>query len=211
MAAGPRTRVTHVLLASYAALGAAVLLGVLADHRPLLWATKPLLAPCLAALLLVDPMLRRPAMPFVAGLGFAAAGDVAMLAGRAWLLVGLGLFLAMHLCYLLGLLALARPGRLAIVVYGLVWLASAGALWSRLGSMRIPVLGYAVALTAMAAAATVAGRLAAVGAGLFVVSDLAIGLRIVDVDVPGRAMIIMATYVVAQVLIVVGVRRRLAP
>jgi len=65
----------------------------------------------------------------------------------------------------------------------------------------VPVLGYSLLLTAMAATAAGTGRLAGIGGALFLVSDGALALGMADVDFPGRAAVVMPTYLAAQLLI----------
>jgi uncharacterized membrane protein YhhN len=87
-----------------------------------------------------------------------AAGDVCLIPpGRAWFLAGLSAFLASHLAYLAAFATRADPlaadpaATLAILAMGsaLVWY-----LWPHLGALRVPVLAYALAITAMLVAAT---------------------------------------------------------
>ncbi|GAA3442834.1 lysoplasmalogenase [Planomonospora venezuelensis] len=198
------------MLLLYAGLALADLLAVLLDIPALEWASKPLLAPVLAVYLLrADP--RQRLLP--AGLAFAAAGDVALLMeGRIAFAAGMACFLAMQVCYIA---AFARAGAFAVLrarpwvpgVYLLVWLAASVALWDALGGLRIPIVLYGLALIAMAAAASGVGRVVAAGGALFAVSDLLIGLGVAGTQFPGRGLVVMATYVLAQVLIVCGFLR----
>jgi uncharacterized membrane protein YhhN len=174
------------------------------------WATKPLLAPVLALWLWTDNRRTRPATPFLAGLAFATGGDVALLLpGKTWLMVGIGLFLGMQLCYLVGFLRIGRPGRVAIPGYGIVWLLFAVVAAPKMGAVMIPGLVYSATLVAMAAAATGVGRLSGIGAGIFVFSDLMISLGVVGWSFHGLPVVIMATYILAQGLIVWQVRMAL--
>lgn len=127
----------------------------------------------------------------VAGLVFGAIGDVALLgkSSRAFL-AGLGAFLVGHLGYVVAIGYLVSPQH---------WLSGAGALaaapviaggvalallWPKLGDMRIPVIGYVLAIVTMVIAAIAAWRMDAlpepqrtrlvIGAVLFFVSDLAV-------------------------------------
>jgi len=65
----------------------------------------------------------------------------------------------------------------------------------------VPVLGYSLLLTAMAATAAGTGRLAGIGGALFLVSDGTLALGMADVDFPGRGAVVMPTYLAAQLLI----------
>jgi uncharacterized membrane protein YhhN len=125
------------------------------------------------------------------GLVLGAIGDIALL-GRSSgaFLAGLGAFLLGHLAYVVAIACLVAPGG---------WLGGAGALaaapiiagsialallWPKLGALRVPVIGYVLAIVTMVIAAIAAwctGALPApqrtrlvVGAVLFFVSDLAV-------------------------------------
>ncbi len=124
----------------------------------------------------------------VIGLVLGAVGDLALLgkSSRAFLL-GLGAFLLGHVSYIVAFAQLAAPPTwpdvraiIPIVVGG----TALRLLWPRLGSMRVPVIAYVLAIVTMMAAAIAAARVAAVpewnrtllvtGAALFFVSDLAV-------------------------------------
>ncbi len=130
----------------------------------------------------------------VAGLALGVAGDIALLGktDRAFL-AGLGAFLLGHLAYVIAFAQLEPPR---------AWLADAGwaavvpvvvaagalvMLWRRLGSMRIPVIGYVIAICTMVIAALAIQRAMpddalpqpvrdriAIGAVLFFASDLSV-------------------------------------
>jgi len=108
------------------------------------------------------------------GLALSVAGDVCLLAkARGAFLAGLGLFLLAHLAYAAAFLPLSAPSGGALVAL----LAAAGAvlrwLWPHLGEMRLPVVLYAAAITAMLwLALGVARPAVAAGALLFYASDL---------------------------------------
>ena len=127
----------------------------------------------------------------VTGLVLGAIGDACLLgAARRWFVAGLIAFLCGHLAYVAGI-AMIEPaarwggdaGWLAAVPIG-VGGAALALLWPRLGSLRLAVVVYVAAISAMVVAAIAAARGAAlpepnrcrlvVGAGLFFVSDLAV-------------------------------------
>jgi uncharacterized membrane protein YhhN len=75
-------------------------------------------------------------------------------------------------------------------------------IWPGLdGGLRLPVLGYSLLLTAMAASAAGIGRLAGLGGALFLASDGLLALGLAEVDFPGRGAAVMPTYLAAQLLI----------
>jgi uncharacterized membrane protein YhhN len=172
--------------------------------------TKPLLVPLLLVWVLVATD-RRPPRWLAIGLGFAFLGDVLLqLPGTLWFLAGMGAFLVMQVCYLVGFAALGSYARLRaqpLVVLGwvLLWVALNLVVGPQLGELRWPILVYSVALTAMAAAAVATGdRRIGVGGVLFLISDLLIGLRAAGLEVPASGVLVMSTYLAAQYLIATG-------
>jgi uncharacterized membrane protein YhhN len=122
------------------------------------------------------------------GLVLGVAGDIALLGKSSGaFLAGLAAFLLGHIAYIVGFAQLAAPQAwidvraLAPIVVGGTALKL---LWPRLGDMRVPVIGYVIAIVTMMAAAIAAARTATVpehnrmllvaGAALFFVSDLAV-------------------------------------
>lgn len=93
----------------------------------------------------------RPDTPFgrwiLAGLCLSAAGDLLLLsASRRGFLAGLASFLLAHLAYAAAFWPAASPRPW---VAAAIALASAGVLrwlWPRLGPLRLPVIGYCVAI-----------------------------------------------------------------
>ena len=173
-------------------------------------ATKPLLC----GLLLVWAWLacdRRPPGLLMAGLVAALAGDELLgPSGSAWFIAGMGAFLVMQVCYILGFLGLGaaeafRRRRWVPVAWVLLWLVLQVVVGPMLGELRIPIAVYSAALVTMAACAVATGH-ARIGVGgvLFLISDLLIGLGAADLDVPASGFLVMSTYALAQLLIVTG-------
>jgi uncharacterized membrane protein YhhN len=172
--------------------------------------TKPLLVPLLLVWVLVATD-RRPPRWLATGLVFAFLGDVLLqLPGTLWFLAGMGAFLVMQVCYLIGFAALgsyawlrARP--LVVAGWVVLWVALNLVVGPQLGELRWPILVYSVALTAMAAAAVATGdRRIGVGGVLFLISDLLIGLRAAGMEIPASGVLVMTTYLAAQYLIATG-------
>ncbi|MDG6102219.1 lysoplasmalogenase [Dactylosporangium aurantiacum] len=183
------------------ACAAAELTGVALSWEPLQWVAKPLLAPLLLWYLLSTA--GRSALGW--GLVFACAGDVALLVpGTAAFLIGMACFLGTQVCFLVAFLRRAPLHRPAAAGYAVLWAALNALLWPSLGALRVPILVYSLALSAMAAAAYAVSRRVAVGAALFLLSDLLIGLGAADLDFPGRDLVVMATYIAALFLITTG-------
>ena len=163
------------------------------------WVAKPLLAP-----LLPGPAagVRRRWDLVAAGLVCATAGDVALLLpGDTAFLAGMGCFLGTQVCFLTAFLrAPAAAGGGLRRLPGAVGGANA-LLWGRLGDLRLPVLGYSLALSLMAAAAAGVSRRAAAGGALFLASDLLIGVGAAGAQFPGRGLLVMVTYIAALFLL----------
>lgn len=143
------------------------------------------------------------------GLVLGVAGDVALLgrSSRAFL-AGLAAFLLGHIAYIVAFAQLAAPDTW-LDVRALAPAAVGGGalayLWPRLGNMRLPVIGYVIAIVTMMCAAIAAARmpdipacnrtLLVVGAALFFASDLAVARdRFVGASFVNRAWGLPAYY-----------------
>jgi uncharacterized membrane protein YhhN len=169
--------------------------------------TKPLLMLALAGFVVAAARPGRPSRLAVGGLLFGGVGDVALLGHGTWFLVGMGAFALGHVCYLSAFLRRGAAGTLRgrwwiPIGYLAVWAGLMVLLWPGLdGGLRVPVLGYSLLLTAMAATSAGTGRVAATGGALFLVSDGMLALGMAGVDFPGRGAVVMPTYLAAQLLI----------
>ena len=145
------------------------------------------------------------------GLAFSLAGDVFLMLPGDRFLPGLASFLAAHLCYITAFSSGTRLGlspwtTLPLVLYGALLLPI---LWPHLGPMKVPVLLYMAVILAMAWRALcrwdqmggTGALLAAAGALLFVASDSALALDRFRKPYPSAQLLIMSTYVAAQMLI----------
>ncbi|MFG2054460.1 lysoplasmalogenase [Micromonospora sp. NPDC048930] len=186
----------------FGVVAAVELVGVALDSTAVQWVAKPLLAPLLMAYLWTA---RRRFDGVAVGLVFATAGDVALLVpGRAAFLAGMGCFLVTQLGFATAFLRHRRPPVPAVLAYVALWAVANGLLWGALGPLRLPVLGYSLTLSVMAAAATSVSRRTAAGGALFLVSDLLIGVGAAGVAVPGHGLLVMTTYIAALLLITTG-------
>ncbi|MFR9791411.1 lysoplasmalogenase family protein [Streptomyces sp. MB22_4] len=195
------------LIVVFAVLCAVELVGVAAGEHAVEWVAKPFLAPLLAAHLWRLTGTRHAYV--LAGLGLAAAGDVALLIpGTPAFGTGLALFLGAQLCWITaflraGALAHLRSRRLVCAAYLAVWAAAVAALAPALGpALGSAVAVYALALLTMALTARVLGAKALWGGLVFVASDSLIGLGSAGLDFPGRSTLCMATYIAALALLV---------
>ncbi|MFG1804533.1 lysoplasmalogenase family protein [Micromonospora carbonacea] len=205
-------------LVPFGLVAAVELVGVALDNLVLQWLTKPLLAPLLLLWLLrpgpggpgggwatagaARTAGRRRFDAFALGLVFATAGDVALLLpGEPAFLVGMACFLGTQVSLVVAFTRHRRPPVAAVAGYLALWALANAALWGPLGPLRLPVLGYSLALSLMAAAAAgVSGR-AAAGGALFLVSDLLIGVDAAGTTLPGHGLLVMGTYVAALLLL----------
>ncbi len=173
------------------------------------WLVKAVPALSLAALVKVQ-LEGRQSWLLAAGLVLSAGGDVALSfrddGTQAYFVVGLGLFLTAHLCYIAAF-ALARayqPRRLPVMIaFGVLAVAMMALLIPHLGPMLIPVLLYIVVITSMGLMATLntqGGTLLIAGAAVFFLSDatIAVNTFVLAEPHPIARYIIMPTYYAAQ-------------
>jgi uncharacterized membrane protein YhhN len=205
---------SRVILVLYAFIATTNVMASAIANDSLFWATKPLLMPLLAGVVIFAGV-GRPSL--VAGLCFATVGDVFLMVhgdmvhgdmvhGDGWFYAGMAAFAATHVCYLI---AFARAGawrrlrRMPLVavpvLYALVVVAAELVL-----RLPVPILLYGCLLAAMAASAAGLGWRAGVGGALFLLSDLLIGIGLGGTDLPGPPIWVMLTYVLGQALIVLG-------
>lgn len=181
------------------------------------YAFKPLATLLILALALV----LAPAQPayqwvIAAGLLFSTAGDVFLMLPRDRFVAGLASFLVAHLCYI-GAFSIGVPFGAAPLLW-LPFLAAGGTVlalvWPGLKpALRAPVTVYVIVIAAMAGQA--AGRwhasgsavalAAAVGAGLFVVSDAVLAIDRFRWKFRAARAVTLATYWAAQLLIAFSV------
>lgn len=195
---------------------ASAVLHLVADSRGsrrLPWLFKPLTTSLIGAAAAVmpdaDPTYR---LLILCGLTFSLAGDVFLLFPQHFV-PGLVSFLVAHVVYIV---AFAEGTALRPVLL-LPYLAASAPLlrllWPNLGRLRIPVILYVAALVGMAWVAasraltfsTGPATAAAIGAALFVVSDATLALRKFRKPFASVQLIIMTTYVAAQMLIAFSV------
>ena len=206
------------LLSGYVILAAADAALAAKRVRRARWLTKPALMPVLAAVAATGEKRTgtAPADPvMLAGLGFSWIGDVALLGdGDGPFTLGLGSFLAAHLFYLVALRRLRNGGirRRPWIAggYGLAWCILTAVLWNRTGRLRLPVLIYGSALSAMALAALDTDRPAtAAGGAAFMLSDSILALDTFGVaTLPAADAMVMVSYTAAQALIALSASKR---
>lgn len=188
---------------------------LLASHGFGSTVTKPFLMPALLLAILWS-LRARPTWLLACSavaLAFSFLGDVLLQApGDIGFLLGLGAFMLAHLAYLLLFLKPLRERRIPwyALVYAVWWIALVVLLAPHIGPLLIAVAAYGFVLAASSAAALGAGRVAAVGALIFLLSDTILAFKMF---VPGWAFypvdfIIMTLYLVGQGLIAYAVVSR---
>jgi len=221
---------SRVLLIAYAVVSVANVASEAAGSTWFTTTTKACLMPLLLAWLLVQMRTdhNHPlALRWLAvGVLFAWFGDLLLSGdGDGFFIAGIAAFLVMQVCYIIAFTRVPGPGlvrawKIALVPYVLLWLILNVLLSSGVGALRIPVLLYSVVLVAMAVAALDLvirvpedkGWRVAIGAGLFVLSDALIALTAFGPLSESRwwSVVIMATYLTAQAMIVTGLVLALA-
>jgi uncharacterized membrane protein YhhN len=224
------------VLVAYGVVGLANVVGEATGLDVLAAVTKPLLVPLLLAWLVLNAggagRLDAPLRWLGAGLVFAWLGDLLLMgSGDLAFMGGIAAFLVMQACYLVAFTRIPGPGlvrawRIALVPYVLIWIAINLLVSGGVGDLRIPVMAYSAVALAMAVAALdlvlrVPSRLGwrvAWGALVFVASDALIAVTAFGPlsSTPTTSAAVMATYVVAQAMIVTGLTggvlaRRAAP
>lgn len=158
----------------------------------------------------------------VIGIIFSLGGDVALLfRAKNGFLIGLGLFLVTHACYIAAFLGVARargtsawsPG---VLVPALVMVAVTGALlrklWSGASGLRAPLVGYAAALALMVVSAFAAqgprgvAASAAIGAVCFYVADCSLALDRFARPIKYAPLLTLGLYWLGQLGIAVAIR-----
>lgn len=182
------------------------------------WMFKPLTTLMLVvAVGLNGDLTRGYTRAIFAGMSLSLLGDIALMHDPAFV-VGLSLFLLAHIAYLLGMSHRIRfAKRLSpFVLVGVFSALVLATLWQSLpGPLRIPVLAYVTALGTMTAQAWVChivrgdslARYAALGAGLFLLSDTLLAVNRFLQPLPLAPVWVLASYWAAQTLIAMSVNR----
>lgn len=207
-------------MAALGGIGIVHLLAQLVGSTVVAGVTQVLLMPLLALALWRGT--RSPRGPLVRltllALGFSWLGDTIprFVDGDPGFLGMLGSFLLAQLVYAVAFWPrrsrslLARPR--AALPYLLVAVAVVALSAPGAGVLLLAVVVYAAAICAMALLATGLGRTAGIGGAVFVVSDCLIALDAFEVlTLPAHSVWVMATYLTAQVLLVLAVRGTASP
>ncbi len=218
-----------VLVVLAAAAAAADWFAVATSNERLEYAAKPAVLAALTAAAAILPADQIHLVDrrwwFVAALGFCLVGDVLLMLPRNLFIPGLAAFLAGHVLFIVGLLQPPSPAGTPPFSFSPVGLAVAAALvvaveagpctilirslaTSGQRALIAPVCLYMVAIATMfVLAANVGIVLAAVGAGLFLLSDTLLALNRFVRPIRRGPLAVHVTYHLAQGLLVLSLLR----
>ena len=189
----------------------------------LLWVLKPLIMISLGYLFLKieGPNLDKKGLVFLGAIIASFLGDVVLLfSGELAFLLGLAAFLLAQIMYAW---VFAQEGSWRVFrELGIIFLIGYGVgfvhfLWPHLQpDIRLPIILYAITICTMGVCAlsrkpNVSRKSfgwVVIGAFFFILSDSILALHRFAIDIPFRQFSVMATYMLAQYLIVIGYLRR---
>ncbi|MFT4800900.1 MAG: putative membrane protein YhhN [Flavobacteriaceae bacterium] len=152
---------------------------------------------------------------FTLGLFFSFLGDVLLLGtGETYFVFGLLFFLIAHIFYIIMVIKMIRNTKpkefiIACIPFLLLFIVLINVLYAGLGSMKIPVIVYAmtisffgiVSLILYLQTKTKTSLLLVVGVLIFITSDTILALNLFYKKQSFYPLLIMLTYVLAQYLI----------
>ncbi|CAI3807164.1 hypothetical protein GLGCALEP_04520 [Pseudomonas sp. MM221] len=201
-------RPSHLTTIALAA-AALYIYALASDNTLLALLAKPI--PVLALLTWLRSASASPYRTWISiGLGFSVLGDILLAIPADLFVFGLAAFLCAHLAYLRAYCGVTlRPALPALIVSAITGITLLGVLASHgLGPLLIPVVLYALAISAMLWRALACGGLAALGAGLFVFSDSLIGIDRFVSPFAAAPYLIILTYWLGQWAIASSVGHR---
>lgn len=162
------------------------------------------------ALLAITGMATGAPWLVVLGLALGSAGDFALSRpGQTAFLTGMAAFATGHLAYVALMWTPGGVGQIWPIGALMLALAASTGFWllPRAGALRWPVAGYVLIITAMALAALTLPadqRMMAIGAGLFVLSDLLLAVHLFVTSKNALSMTLWPAYWGGQCLILLG-------
>lgn len=212
------TTTAWALLAVAAVFAVADWIAVTREWKRVEYVCKPAtLVLLIGVALALDPASDAQRGWFVAALVLSLAGDVFLMLPRDAFVAGLASFLLGHIAYIVGLrleggglLALGVAAASVAVVTALVGdRILAGVRRSGQDKLRAPVVAYMAVISTMLVCAIATGDVrAAVGAGLFFVSDAMIAWNRFVLPFRYARLAIMSTYHLAQAALIVSLLPR---
>jgi uncharacterized membrane protein YhhN len=145
------------------------------------------------------------------GLIFSTVGDVFLIKDKQFFVQGLVAFLIGHICFVIAFYT--TPNWLSLIAYLAYVVFFLNILWRDLGSLKIPVIVYSLALAAMswfALSRTIENHNhhtfhAFLGSLMFIISDSLLAYNKFKSPIPLSSVWILATYFLAQWLIALSV------
>ena len=217
----PSFRKTFLYL--YLLIAVVDLLATATGYEHWRYATKPLLMPALIGFFLANASQGPLNKWIVFALFFSWLGDVLLLfesRQSIFFLLGLSAFLAAHIFYIWFFHHLREAEQIKnrptfLIIVALYYATLITILYPSLGDMRIAVPVYGIVISFMLLVAMhmlflenkPAGRLMLAGVLLFVISDSLLALNKFYQPFFGAGVMIMLTYIMAQLLIVTGALR----
>ena len=214
----------NIPLILYIVIGAINVLGHLFDQPDMVRFSKPMLMPALIFFIYHQARghVTKLTMLVVLALIFSWLGDLALMKDRdgLYFLLGLGAFLLAQLTYTYVYYksTFEKPQfqlmpLLPILTFTIFLLAFV--VRNAPTDMQIPIVVYAICITAMASMARLRMGLTSnfsfqwvmMGSLLFVISDSAIAIDKFYRPIPYDSVVIMSTYIAAQVIIVIGISK----
>jgi uncharacterized membrane protein YhhN len=214
---------TSLLFKTYIGFTTLYLIILYLDLEGFDWYMKPILLPILLTAVAVSESFPSKKIILTA-LTFSWIGDIILLftdKGELYFIFGLVAFLLSHIVYIVLFSKQQNTrnnekkeifwlGSLAILAYFFIMIDT---LFPKLGALKIPVLGYAVVITTMLFFAfkgslkwvIPANNYILIGAIVFVSSDSILAFNKFYAPITHASFYIMATYCLAQYLIVKGI------
>lgn len=208
------TALAGLLLAVAAVAAVANWWSKYADHRPTeLWSKPVALLALIGVAVALDPVDATVRTWFVVALALSLAGDVFLLGTGRWFLAGLASFLAAHLAYIGGFVAVGGERWWALIPAVAVVVVLSATAGRRIvagaggqgPTLRGPVVAYLGVISAMVLVASVTGTwLAIAGALLFLASDTVLGWREFVERRQWMPLTVIVTYHLAQASLVLS-------
>lgn len=189
------------------------LFGIYYDTISVVYIVKPLLMISLFWYYYVNAKVLNPY--FIFGLAFSFLGDVLLLGkGEIYFILGLLFFLTAHVFYIIMVLKYLKKVELRQLIiastpYLLVFVILLATLYKGLGTMRIPVIVYAITISVFGTVSIIlylqnrskSRLILVVGVFIFIISDAVLALNLFYEKQSFYPLLIMITYVFAQYLI----------
>lgn len=178
------------------------------DHSSWRFFTKPLLLPLIIWFYFTYSKqdVFRINQWFLSGLILSFWGDVFLLFGWGFM-PGLGSFLLAHICYIVYFFKIKKKNVWSWLPFVFLYLGSfIYYIYPYLNEMKIPVVIYGITIATMLYfSISTYSLLLILGAILFVISDSVLAINMFVQHSTEKELVVMITYVLAQLMLVLGV------